>query len=617
MKLDQKIRESRLAPIVFGYVAVGWVLVEVIGQLIDRGLLPEVAFRAVFVLFICGVPAAFIVAWFHGAKGDQKAPRIERWLLLGIGMIALVATAWVVRSDIEKRAREDLRAVELPPTVDPRRIAVLYFDDASGGELAFLADGLTESLIQELSRIEPLHVISRNGVKPYRDRSVPVPEIADALQVGTLVEGRVAQSGDRVRIDVALVDGESGEELETTRLDHERGDLFELQDTVAVEVATFLRTRLGEEIQLRESRALTRSSEAWELYQRAERIRKDSDSLFSAGEEALAMAEMARADSLLGRAEVEDERWIKPPTLRGQMLFDRALADGRAGDQAAADRFSNAGLELAGRAVAMDSADSDALELRGKLRYLRWAFSLEPDKTEAESLFASAESDLRAAVAENPAQAGAWSFLSHLLINKAALAEAKLAALRAYEADAYLSGADALLWRLYTISYDLEDAVQAKYWCEEGRERFSEDPRFKECQIWSLTLAASPEDITPAWQLLADYVEEWPPESQEFQRLRGQLAIAGALARAGLADSARSVAERSRAAPDIDPTRDLVYFEAFARTLIGDHEEAFELLTVFLATNPQRGAAMVFDEGWWFRALQADPRWDALAAQAR
>ncbi len=91
---------------------------------------------------------------------------------------------------------------------------------------------------------------------------------------------------------------------------------------------------------------------------------------------------------------------------------------------------------------------------------------------DAAKLYASAEEDLRGSVRANPEQASAWTTLSHLLINKPAVGEAKLAALRAYEADPYLSNANVTLWRLFTTSYDLEDAIEAKKWCDEGQARF-------------------------------------------------------------------------------------------------------------------------------------------------
>jgi hypothetical protein len=88
--------------------------------------------------------------------------------------------------------------------------------------------------------------------------------------------------------------------------------------------------------------------------------------------------------------------------------------------------------------------------------------------------------------------------------------------------------------------------------------------------------------------------------------------VAMALSRAGLPDSARAVAERSRSDTDVDPNRDLVYLEVIVRTFLGDNDEALRLLSVFLASNPNQRESMARDQLWWFKDLRADPRYQAL-----
>ena len=85
-----------------------------------------------------------------------------------------------------------------PRGPEPRDIAVLYFEDHSPGRtLGFLADGLTEALIHELSSVNQLQVVSANGVRPYRNTAVAPDSLRKALKVGTVVQGTIAQSGVR------------------------------------------------------------------------------------------------------------------------------------------------------------------------------------------------------------------------------------------------------------------------------------------------------------------------------------------------------------------------------------------------------------------------------------
>jgi TolB-like protein len=93
----------------------------------------------------------------------------------------MILAVWLAIGDWEQAGLPDLL------TRDAARLAVLYFDDHSeGGDLGYLASGITEGLIHELSRLDAVEVISRNGVKLYRDSEATLDSIAGALRVGSL-----------------------------------------------------------------------------------------------------------------------------------------------------------------------------------------------------------------------------------------------------------------------------------------------------------------------------------------------------------------------------------------------------------------------------------------------
>jgi TolB-like protein/tRNA A-37 threonylcarbamoyl transferase component Bud32 len=495
------------------------------------------------------------------------------------------------------------------------RIAVLYFDKAPGSSdsLGHLADGLTEALIRELGGVKGLQVISSNGVRPYRAGDVPLQKVAQDLQVGTLVQGDVVRSGDRLRVNVSLVDAGSGVEIGSRTLERSRAEIFELQDDLAKEVAIFLRQRLGQAIELHKTQVGTKNTEAWELVQRAEQLTNEVDPLLAAADTAAAARRLTGADSLLAQAEALDAKWISPIVKRGWLAYRQLDLTGSF-DKTFYGNWIENGLGHAARALALDSTSPDGLELRGTLRYYRWILNLEPDATKAAKLVADAEQDLRAATTGNPTAAFAWSLLSHLLMGQSQTAEAKLAALKAYEADPYLTAAKQTVWRLFNASFDLDDAVEARHWCEEGRRRFPDYNRFVECQIWLYTLKGQSPDIPNAWRLLEEFVRLTPPPEREFQRRNGQMVVAMALARAGLKDSADAVATRARAGAELDPTRDLALMESFVRILLEDRDDALRLLSTYIATNPQFRASLARDQSWLLQSLKDDPRFQALAA---
>jgi eukaryotic-like serine/threonine-protein kinase len=501
--------------------------------------------------------------------------------------------------------------------LDPTHIAVLYFDQRGGSDsLRYLADGLTEALIRELSGVSGLQVISSNGVRPYKQGNVPLPKIGQDLKVGTLVHGDVSESGDKLRVNVSLAQASNGVEIGSQTLERPRGELFALQDDLTKQVSFFLRKKLGTEVLAQETRATTRSVDAWSLYQRAQAEARDADALAAAGDTAGTTRKFQRTDSLLAQAESKDAAWPVPIVLRGWLLYRQSRLFPSADPTYHADLIAK-GLGHAQRALALKADDPDALELRGTLRYWKWLNNLGGSPTEAAKLYADAEKDLRAAVEQNPSQASAWTTLSHLLINKPALGEAKLTAMRAYEADPYLTNANLTVWRLFVTSYQLDDALEAKRWCDEGQRRFPDDYRFAECQIWYYGLKAAKPDIPAAWQALEKYVRLSPTGDQPFNRLYGGMRMAIALARAGLQDSARHVAERSRGDASIDAGRDLAQLEAIARNILGDKDEAFKQLSIWLASNPQQVGGLDKDDSWELKELREDPRFAATFKRKR
>jgi TolB-like protein len=495
--------------------------------------------------------------------------------------------------------------------LDPRHVAVLYFDDLSrNGGLGYLADGFTEALIDELGQVRSLRVISRNGVAPYRRSDAPRDSIARALGVGSLVQGSVEPAGTRVRVTVRLVDGTSGADLNRASFEERTTDLITLRDSLAPAVARFLRQRLGEEVRLEEQRAGTRSVDAWALVQRAEKLRKGAEALFQADRLDSGFAALQRGDSILVEAERLDPQWVDPIVLRGQIAYRRSRLAPEASE---AQRWIDVGLGHAERALALAPKDGRALDFRGTLRYFRWLKRWEPDPTRAAELLRGARADLEQAVSLDPTLASAYSTLSHLYYQVEDVPAAVLAARRAYEEDAYLSVASDVLSRLFVGSLDLEQFSQAQRWCAEEVRRFPRYYQAAECQLTLMTTPSVPPDVGRAWALVALLDTVTPPQYRGYIGVESRLKAGGVIGRAGLLDSARRVLDRARASrtPAADPSQELLAQEAIERILAGDKDEAIALLKRYAAANPGH-----FEPGkdisWWWRDLRDDPRFKAL-----
>jgi len=492
--------------------------------------------------------------------------------------------------------------------LDPRHVAVLYFEDLSAKrDLAYLADGLTDALIDELARVPGLTVVSKNGVAPYRSPDIPRDSIARVLDAGTLVQGTVEDVGARYRVTTRLIEGASGADFRRASFEQPKGNLLAMRDTLAGKVAEFLRERLGEEVRLREERTETSNAAAWAAVQQAERARRDA---VAPGATEVVTAQLyARADSLLAEAEALDGGWVEPIVQRARVAYDRSRIARNPPD---VDKALQVALRHAERALRRNPESPDALEIRGRIRFARYARGLEPDAAAAERLLAMARTDLEDATRLNPNQVIAWTVLSRLYYDEEDLVAANRAARAAYDGDAYLAGVDVILYRLYATSYDLELFQPAIDWCDKGRRRFPSDARFVECQLLLLSTKAKDPDVAQAWRLAAEAVQLSPERDRALKRLYEQVWVAAVLGRAGLKDSARRVLQRSRGSPDIDPEREILGFQAAVYTMLGDKEAALRLLSEYLVANPRHREGFRKNVHWWWRSLQEEPRFKAL-----
>lgn len=128
---------------------------------------------------------------------------------------------------------------------DARRVAVLPLANFSPSQSdAYLADALTDELIASLSGIQGLHVIARTSVMQFKDSKRSVADISKTLGVGSVLQGSVLKSGDRIRINLQLVDPGSEEHIWTNKYDRKFEDIFEIQDDVARSVTESLSLKL-------------------------------------------------------------------------------------------------------------------------------------------------------------------------------------------------------------------------------------------------------------------------------------------------------------------------------------------------------------------------------------
>jgi TolB-like protein/class 3 adenylate cyclase/Flp pilus assembly protein TadD len=196
--------------------------------------------------------------------------RSTRWPALAIAAGVVVAIGagsfawfapWRTRSETAPSA-QPLLALPSKPS-----IAVLPFENMSGDpEQAYFADGMTEDLITDLSKVAGLFVIARNSSFVYKGKSRDVREIAKALGVRYVLEGSVRRGGGEIRVNAQLIDATTGGHVWADRYDGDMKSIFALQDKVARNVVTALAVELTKDDRERVARRGTQNVQAYDVF---------------------------------------------------------------------------------------------------------------------------------------------------------------------------------------------------------------------------------------------------------------------------------------------------------------------------------------------------------------
>jgi TolB-like protein/DNA-binding winged helix-turn-helix (wHTH) protein len=169
-------------------------------------------------------------------RGPSRGWRhIIAGLIIGLGLLAGVVAAWSWHSSWRGNEASAPRL----------SIVVLPFADLSDdGKQQYFADGITDDLTTDLSRMPGMFVIPRNTAFTYRNRASDPKQIGRELGVRYLVDGSIRRSGGQVRINAQLIDTETNERLWGERFDRDIGDVLALQNEISTRLSLTLRVEL-------------------------------------------------------------------------------------------------------------------------------------------------------------------------------------------------------------------------------------------------------------------------------------------------------------------------------------------------------------------------------------
>ena len=255
-------------------------------------------------------------------------------------------TAAELRADL-KRMKRDLDSSRRPaaekqtlssaqlarPVVEKKSVAVLYFENQSGGkEDEYFRDGMTEDIITELSKITQLQIFPRSEMLAFRDKAMAAPQVGQQLGATYVLEGTIRRSGNRLRITAQLVEGATRHSVWAERYDRQLEDVFAIQDEIARSIAQALRITLTPQEEKTIGIKPTENTQAYDFYLRGRSYtrRENMDYALQMFEQAiqldknfaLAHAGIAHLCGLIYEVREQNADWIA----RGLTACDRAMA---------------------------------------------------------------------------------------------------------------------------------------------------------------------------------------------------------------------------------------------------------------------------------------------------
>jgi TolB-like protein len=261
----EELKRRKVYRVAIAYVVCSWALAQGLAQVLPVFDIPNSAIRGVIALLLVGFPVALVLAWMFditptgiqrtSAVEPHPAPKSRRRrnviLLAGGGALVSIAAGFF------------LLPLAVAHKVD-KSIAVLPFENLSDDQdNAYFADGIQDDVLTNLSKIGDLKVISRTSVMQYRGRPSNVRDIGKTLGVSNVLEGSVRRSGNRVRVNVQLIDANTDEHVWANDYDRDVTDVFAIQSDLAQNIAQALQAKLsaGEKSQM--TRKPTENGEAY------------------------------------------------------------------------------------------------------------------------------------------------------------------------------------------------------------------------------------------------------------------------------------------------------------------------------------------------------------------
>ena len=254
--LIEELKRRNVIRVGLAYLVAAWVVLQIADLVLENIGAPDWVMQTLMLVSALGFPVVLLFSWAfeltpEGIKREKDvadgesitrhtAHKLDR---MTVGLLFVVVLLVVVERMVPE---EDVpEAAPAMAAVTEKSIAVLAFEDLSPeGNQEYFAEGISEELLNVLAQIPDLKVAGRTSSFAFKDQKRDLREIGEILEVAHILEGSVRTSGDRIRVTAQLVKADDGFHLFSRNYDRKLTDIFEVQDDIAREIATALRSAI-------------------------------------------------------------------------------------------------------------------------------------------------------------------------------------------------------------------------------------------------------------------------------------------------------------------------------------------------------------------------------------
>jgi TolB-like protein/Tfp pilus assembly protein PilF len=352
MPLIKELQRRNVFKVGVAYIIVAWLIAQVSELALDNFASPDWVIKTILFLLVIGFPLALFFAWAfeltpEGLKKEKDVDRSESithqtgrkldYIIIAVLVLLLAYFA------VDKFALDLSRDIEVVQSTADKSIAVLPFVNMSSDpEQEYFSDGISEELLNVLSKIPGLQVSARTSSFQFKGENLDVVDIGRQLNTGLVLEGSVRKAGPKVRITAQLVDATNGFHLWSETYDRELENIFAVQDEISAAIVDALQGYLGFQVEAAPRVHTAANLAAHEAYLRgrylmtqstgADRngaIREFESALSHDSDYALAHAELAMASTFLSGSSSESLANTAHHVERA-MALDPSLAEAHA-----------------------------------------------------------------------------------------------------------------------------------------------------------------------------------------------------------------------------------------------------------------------------------------------